>query len=76
MTVPLAQLPRSFGLKLRPSLVWRNCITGVKSEVVSVVRNATYTELIKDTSSERKAGEKEQMTGHLCQGASVGGGVG
>lgn len=45
----------------------------MKSEVVSVVRNATYTELIKDTSSERKAGEKEQMTGHLCQGASVGG---
>lgn len=67
--MPLAQLTRSFGLKLRPSLLWRNCNTGVKSEVVSEVRNVTYTELIKDTSSESQGGEREQMTGHLCRGS-------
>lgn len=75
VAVPLAQLTRSFGLKLRPSLLWRNCNTGVKSEVVSEVRNVTFTELIKDMSSEKKGGEREQMTGHLCQGASGGDGV-
>ena len=59
VAVPLAQLTRSFGLKLRASLLWRNCNTGVKSGGVSEVRNVTFTELIKDRSSERKGGERE-----------------
>lgn len=47
----------------------------MKSGVVSGVRNVTITELIKDRSSERKGGERERVTGHLCQGASGGDGV-